>query len=310
MKICFLAISGLNNPYDYKFLKKLNDNNYKVKCIVYTVEKIELSEEYKNLKNIEYINFLPINRFYKIFGPLNLFYKVYQLKKLIKEFKPDILHCSYVRLEGYIGALTGFHPFLLMPVGTDILLDAFTSLWTFIKTRFTIRCADMLTCDSEYQKEFVVKIGNIDEDKVITFPWGVEQEIFFYKPNIELRKQLDWNDKIILIINRNFIEIYGHQYFIEAFKLAIQENKNLRLILIGRGHLKEKILYELDSFAKGYYKYIGYCSPFELAQYLNASDIYVNASLSDGTSCSMLEAMACGLPVITTNIFVNYEWIK
>ena len=43
--------------------------------------------------------------------------------------------------------------------------------------------------------------------------------------------------------------------------------------------------------------------------YLNAADIYVSTSLSDGTSLSLLEAMACSLPVVVTDIPANKEWI-
>ena len=46
-----------------------------------------------------------------------------------------------------------------------------------------------------------------------------------------------------------------------------------------------------------------------MAEYYNASDIYVSTSLSDGTSVAMLEAMACGLPVVVSDVPSNYEWI-
>lgn len=43
--------------------------------------------------------------------------------------------------------------------------------------------------------------------------------------------------------------------------------------------------------------------------YLNASDLYVSSSLSDGTSLSLLEAMACGLPVVVTDVPAILEWV-
>ena len=48
----------------------------------------------------------------------------------------------------------------------------------------------------------------------------------------------------------------------------------------------------------------------KVALYLNNSDVYISASLSDGTSVSMLEAMACKLPVIVTDLPSSKEWIK
>lgn len=46
-----------------------------------------------------------------------------------------------------------------------------------------------------------------------------------------------------------------------------------------------------------------------MPDYLNAADVYVSTSLSDGTSLSLLEAMACALPVVVTEIPSNKEWV-
>ena len=54
----------------------------------------------------------------------------------------------------------------------------------------------------------------------------------------------------------------------------------------------------------------GWIDKKEMSNYLNAADIYVSTSFSDGTSCSLLEAMACSLPVVVTNIEGNLEYIK
>ena len=53
----------------------------------------------------------------------------------------------------------------------------------------------------------------------------------------------------------------------------------------------------------------GWIDKKEMSNYLNAADIYVSTSFSDGTSCSLLEAMACSLPVVVTNIEGNLEYI-
>ena len=48
----------------------------------------------------------------------------------------------------------------------------------------------------------------------------------------------------------------------------------------------------------------------EMGLLLNSTDVYVSASLSDGTSVSLIEAMACGKPCIVTDLEANLEWIK
>ena len=56
-------------------------------------------------------------------------------------------------------------------------------------------------------------------------------------------------------------------------------------------------------------KFIGKIPIEEMPDYLNAADVYVSTSLSDGTSLSLLEAMACALPVVVTEIPSNKEWV-
>ena len=57
-------------------------------------------------------------------------------------------------------------------------------------------------------------------------------------------------------------------------------------------------------------KFTGYVPNEIMPQYLNASDIYISPSLSDGTSICLLEAMACRLPVVVTDVDANLEWVK
>ncbi|MGW8249495.1 MAG: glycosyltransferase family 4 protein, partial [Anaerolineales bacterium] len=54
----------------------------------------------------------------------------------------------------------------------------------------------------------------------------------------------------------------------------------------------------------------GQISQAELPRYYRSSDLYVSASHSDGTSISLLEAMACGRPMIVSDIPGNREWVE
>ena len=47
-----------------------------------------------------------------------------------------------------------------------------------------------------------------------------------------------------------------------------------------------------------------------MPEYLSCADIYVSSSFSDGTSVALIEAMACALPVVVTDIPSNHEWVS
>ena len=101
-----------------------------------------------------------------------------------------------------------------------------------------------------------------------------------------------------------------------AMTLATKINSNLRLILLGYNPKSSNSLtsfyfklikkYKLEKFIK----ILPSVPHNKMAENLNSSDIYISASFSDGTSVSLLEAFACGLPVIVTNIAANREWVN
>jgi len=84
-----------------------------------------------------------------------------------------------------------------------------------------------------------------------------------------------------------------------------------RFLIGGSGPLTNN----LKDMAKGiglenYVVFTGNIRYDRMPDYLNASTVYVSTSLSDGTSCSLLEAMACGLAVVVADIPGNREWVK
>jgi len=214
--------------------------------------------------------------------------------------------------DGLLGALSGFHPFLSMPYGSDILIEPERSLVRKMIIKYAIEKADMITCDCEIVKDKIIQMTGFEENKIVTFPWGIELDKFYPDPekSIHIRKKLDWLNKKILIMNRNFLPVYGIQYFIEALPEILNEEPMTRVILIGSGILEKQIRSLVsEKQLSNFVKFIGQIPIDEMPYYLNASDVYVSTSLSDGTSLSLLEAMACALPVVVTEIPANKEWV-
>ncbi|MHA1396035.1 MAG: glycosyltransferase family 4 protein [Promethearchaeota archaeon] len=309
MRICYL--SYVLNIHDYRFLSALMKRNYDVYLISYLL-KGRYSEVPKMIRDIRGLKIIQrkfnFTQEYKYIFP----FMVVDFRNIIKRIKPDILHTGWVLREGLVGALSGFHPVLLMPYGSDILIEPERFLLRKMITKYAIKKADMITCDCETVKNRIIQLTGFQENRIVTFPWGIELENFYPDPEkaVRIRKKLEWVNKKILIMNRTFEEIYGIQYFIEALPDILSEEPTTRVILIGSGILEKQIHSlvtekRLDNFVK----FIGSISIEEMTYYLNAADIYVSTSLSDGTSLSLLEAMACNLPVVVTDIPANNEWI-
>ncbi len=104
---------------------------------------------------------------------------------------------------------------------------------------------------------------------------------------------------------------YGMEQLAQAFVKAAQQQPDLRLLLLGDGS-QQQLIYEilqqgnvLDQVYFG-----GRVGLDELPRNYCAADVYVTPSHVDGSSVSLLEAMACQLPSIVTDIPGNLEWVE
>jgi glycosyltransferase involved in cell wall biosynthesis len=302
MKIAYLSRG--NNVYDRRFLEKMVERGHEAYFIsYYPCQRVEV----EGVKTFHY-DYLTMHRF----GRFLSLQTALHLRRLLNQIQPDVLHTGWIPDHGLFGALSCFHPTLSMPWGSDILIE--TDLSPFLKwsTWFILKRADMITCDCELVKNKIIELSGYPGEKIIIFPWGIDLNVFrpLNRPS-RVREKLGWEDKKILIMNRNFKPVYGIEYFVEALPTIIQARPDTRVILAGNGptlpECKKRVA-ELGLTDCVYFA--GFLGDQEMAEYLNACDIYVTTSLSDGTSCSMLEAMACGLPVVVSDAPAYFEWVE
>lgn len=241
---------------------------------------------------------------------LLFFLRALLLKHYLGHMKPDIVIGCMATKYGFYTALSGFKPFILIVWGSDIIIAPKRfSLFRFM-AEYSLRKADVVVLDSDVQKEAAIQLG-CNPEKIIQFAWFDSKEVHVTRSRTEVRRQLGWNDNLIVVCTRSHERIYGVDYFVESFPQIVEKAPEIRFILIGEGsltqHLKVKVR---DLKMEKYVKFFGRVPHDDVATYLNASDIYVSTSFSDGTSASLLEAMVCKLPSIVTDIAGNREWIQ
>ena len=131
------------------------------------------------------------------------------------------------------------------------------------------------------------------------------------KKELPLRKKLGWKREIIIISTRSWENIYGIETLLKAFRIITLAEPNVRIIMLGGGSLsgiidKHIAKYEMDRIINR----PGVVENSGLAEYFKCADIYISCSLTDGSSISLLEAMASGLPVVVSDIPGNREWVS
>ena len=105
--------------------------------------------------------------------------------------------------------------------------------------------------------------------------------------------------------------LYGIQYFLMALPKIINAEPETRILLVGTGSSEDDLKEMVYSLDLNQYVYFTGLVPYDhLAYYLNSAEVYVSTSKSDGTSMSLLEAMACRLPVVVSDVPANCEWVQ
>lgn len=232
-------------------------------------------------------------------------------EQVIEATRPDLIHAGPVQSCGFMTALSGFHPFLLMSWASDLLLDADKNKTWRWASRYTLNRADRFLCDSQCVSEKAAQLSEIQEDKVICFPWGVDLHHFQAEGSARnLQESAGWSDCFILLSNRSWEKMYGIDVLLESFRLAYEKNPRMRLVLLNSGTLQDEVQSIIANNRLQSVVYPAGIVPQEsLPEYLRSADLYVSCSYSDGSSISLLEAMSVGLPVVTTDIAGNREWI-
>lgn len=230
---------------------------------------------------------------------------MFGLIRVLRHLQPDLIHAGPLQQCAFLTALTGFRPLVSMSWGYDLLKDAERNLFWRWATQFTLKRSSVLIADCETVQDKAVRMG-MPVSRIIVFPWGVDLD--WFSPAERSPKK---NGAITLLSTRGWEPIYGVDVIAQAFVRIARQNPALRLILLGQGsqssHLKEIFL------RGGVFDRVempGQVGWRNLPRYYHLADLYLSASYVDGSSVSLLEAMACGLPAIVSDIPGNREWIE
>jgi glycosyltransferase involved in cell wall biosynthesis len=114
----------------------------------------------------------------------------------------------------------------------------------------------------------------------------------------------------VLLHTRSWAPLYGVDVMAKAFVRAAQQRPELRLLMLGNGSMAAELR---RIFMQGgvleRVQFAGQISQNDLPRYYRAADLYISASHSDGSSVSLMEALACGIPALVSDIPGNREWI-
>lgn len=239
----------------------------------------------------------------------NFLWQLLKLVKFLRYEKIQILQTFFLEANiiGILSALLAGVPYRLATRRN--LGHRHTRLRTFI-LRIILRILKSATtlylANCHKVKEFVMDLEKITPQKVQVIYNGIDPVLF--QPALsrcETRTALP-KDKLIVGMVANLKIIKGIDYFLKAASLIRAKRADVLFVIIG-GEYREKYYFDLRD-EMGLQEVVHFLGIKEnVVDYLQAFDVAVNSSLTEGFSNSILEYMACGLPVVATEVGGNTE---
>jgi glycosyltransferase involved in cell wall biosynthesis len=225
---------------------------------------------------------------------------------VIRQVQPELIQAGPLHLSAYLAACVGFQPLLSMSWGYDLLYEAPRSPQVQQAIHYTLSHSAALLGDCDTIRKLAVVYGMPDE-RIVTFPWGIDLVHFSPPDNSRLQER---GAPFTLLSTRGWEAIYGIEVLARGFARAAQMRPELRLVMLGNGSLAASLRQIFEQ--AGVLERVSFPGPTgyrDLPGYFCSADLYVSASRSDGTSISLLEALACGTPALVSDIPGNREWI-
>ena len=229
---------------------------------------------------------------------------LFDLKRVIAEFEPDLIQAGPIQRSAFLVALAGYRPLISTSWGYDLIYDAGrNALWRWA-TRFTLQHSALMIGDCEPIRQLAISHG-MRSERIVTFPWGIDLEA--YTPP----RERSTNGAFTVLSTRSWEPIYGVDVLARAFMLAAAKRPELRLVMLGNGSQAALLrqIFQRGGAAERV-STPGQAPQRELPAYFRQADLYISASHSYGTSISLLEALASGLPAIVSDIPGNREWVR
>lgn len=253
-------------------------------------------------------------------NPLNDYFAYKKIKKIIHDFKPDIVH-THASKAGAIGRLAAWHchvPVIIHTFHGHVFNNYFSNLKTNIfKTieRHLAKKSTAIIAISNIQKHQLTDIHNIcPAGKMFVVPLGFDLDRFTKdsdRKRITFRNKYNIaNDEVAIGIIGRLAPIKNHYLFIDGIEYLLQNTrKKIKAIIIGDGETKDdliayiqskKLSHTLTAEQDAAFVFTSWIKEVDTA--LPGLDLVCLTSKNEGTPVSLIEAQAAGRYIVTTNV--------
>jgi glycosyltransferase involved in cell wall biosynthesis len=242
---------------------------------------------------------------------------LHPLKALRRTFPFEIIDAHWAYPDGVAAAILAqlFRiPLAITVRGDDINIFA-RQFWRRQLIRFALRSSALVIALSEELKRRVESLG-VASSRVIVIANGIDTKRFYPLDRLVARRRLglDLNSQLLLSVGRLHAS-KGYPILVEAFARLHADHPQLRLAIVGSVDPEADAYPAIQRTAAEYgvsdkVNLVGPQSPDRLLHWYGAADLFCLPTFREGSANVLLEALACGLPCITTPVGGNPEAIS
>ncbi len=298
MKVIILSDS--NSIHTKRWVKGISERGIEIVLFSLSFNK---SPFYNHLSGVKVVCASQKTR-ESIISKLQYLSVIPQLRRLIVDVKPDIIHAHYASSYGLLGALVKTSiPYIVSVWGSDVY--DFPHIAPFGKQiiKYNLRKADYILSTSHV----MAKETKQYTDKPISItPFGVDTELF--RP-----MHIPTSEEFVIGNVKTLRPKYGIDVLIRAADIVIKNNpeKKIRLEIYGEGPQKEELLRLTESLnIADKVQFKGFVQNEKLPEIYNSVSVSVSVSDSESFGVVAVEAMACECPVITSDADGFTEVVK
>lgn len=271
---------------------------------------------------IDGMRLVPLHSTDRLF-PLDNYYFNRSLTQQASKIEADVYEAHAVSGYGFarrLGQLGIKKPFLHTVHGVladeyeQAKMAGYPSMKARVANKFMARLANLekqtsheatlVVTISKYSLEKLQSYYGVDPGKVRIVPNGVDTEKF--QPIADksaVKRQFGLGEAPCVLFVGSLIPRKGLQYLVEAAKHVIKEQANVKFLIIGEGPLRPQLEASVNSLGLGgNFVFFGNLKEGSLPAVYGCADVFVLPSIQEGQGIVLLEAQACGVPVVAFGV--------
>lgn len=244
---------------------------------------------------------------------LRLQFPLFRLTRIMRSYKPHIVHArNWGALEAVLAAkLAGVPVVVHSEHGYEVDMFAGLPLRRRMFRRAAYAVADAVFALTRELRDFHARQAWVGPESIGVIYNGVDTERFAPKreSRVAMRAELGLPvDSFVIGSVGRLVPIKDHATLLKAAARLAETGMDVRVLLVGSGPESENLRRQAAGLLPGRVYLAG--DSDRVPEMLNAMDVFVLPSLGEGMSNTLLEAMACGLPALATNVGGNPEIIE